>query len=162
MAEEERQTLSVLVENKAGVLAKIAGLFSGRGFNIASLSVGETEDPAVSRMTIEVEADRRTLEQAVKQLRKIIETIKVEDFADRPFVSSQLLLVKVSADAEDRTEIMNVVEVFNGKVVDLDHRSMTIRFVGETQFVDDVLDLLEPYGIKEVARTGSVALGRPN
>ncbi len=161
MASEKRQTLSVLVENKAGVLSKIAGLFSGRGFNIASLSVGETEDPKVSRMTIEVEADRRTLEQAVKQLRKIIETIKVEDFADRPYVSSQLLLVKVAATSEDRTEIMNVVEVFNGKVVDLDHRSMTIRFVGETQFVDDVLDLLEPYGIKEVARTGSVALGRP-
>ncbi len=160
MAQSKRQTLSVLVENKSGVLARIAGLFSGRGFNIASLSVGETENPDLSRMTIVVEADHRMLEQVVKQLRKIIETVKVEDFADRPFVSSELLMIKVAVSGAKRSEVMDVVEVFNGKVVDIDHNSLTIRFVGEPVLLDDVMEMLKPYGIKDVARTGSAALAR--
>lgn len=159
MAEENRQTLSVLVENKSGVLSRIAGLFSGRGFNIASLSVGETDDPDVSRMTIVVEGDRRTLEQVVKQLRKLIVTIKVENFASRDFVSSDLLLIKVAASPSKRGEIMDVVDVFDGKVVDMTHKYLTVRFVGKTSQINEVIDLLDSYGIKEMARTGTVALG---
>ncbi|MGM0380431.1 MAG: acetolactate synthase small subunit [bacterium] len=160
MGAKQTQTLSVLVENKSGVLARIAGLFSGRGFNIASLTVGETVDPEVSRMTVVVEADERTLEQAVKQLRKLIVTIKVEDFSDRDYVSSELLVAKVSAPPARRGEIFDIAEVFNGKVVDLDHDTATIRFVGEPDLINDALDMLEPYGVKETARTGSAALAR--
>lgn len=160
MDEHDRHTLSVLVENQSGVLARIAGLFSGRGFNIASLSVGETMDPDVSRMTIVVDEDQRTLEQVVKQLQKLVVTIKVDDFAGRSYVSSELLMVKVDARPSDRSEIMDVSDIFDGKVVDLDHSTMTIRFVGTEQQIEDVLELLRPYGIKEIARTGTVALGR--
>ncbi len=156
----KRQTLSVLVENRSGVLARVAGLFSGRGFNIASLTVGETEDPELSRMTIVVEADHRMLEQVVKQLRKIIETVKVEDFSCRPFVSSELLMVKVAATASQRSEVMDLVNIFNGKVVDIDTASLTIRFVGETVLLDDLVEVLRPYGLKELARTGTVAMAR--
>ncbi len=160
MDTEQRQTLSVLVENKSGVLSSIAGLFSGRGFNIASLTVGETVNPDISRMTIVVEGDYRTLEQVVKQLRKLIVTIKVEDFSDRAFISSELLMVKVSAPPARRSEIMDIVEVFSGKVVDITSDTLTIRFTGETSLVDDILEVLKPYGIKETARTGALALGR--
>ncbi len=159
MENDERQTLSVLVENKSGVLSRIAGLFSGRGFNIASLSVGETDDPDVSRMTIVVEADKRTLEQVVKQLRKLIVTIKVEDYSSHSFVSSELLLIKVAASPEKRGEIMDIVDVFDGKIVDMTHNYLTVRFVGKNSRINDVIDLLESYGIKEMARTGTVALG---
>jgi acetolactate synthase-1/3 small subunit len=160
MGNEQRQTLSVLVENKSGVLSSIAGLFSGRGFNIASLTVGETVNPDISRMTIVVEGDYRTLEQVVKQLRKLIVTIKVEDFSERAFISSELLMVKISAPPVKRSEIMDIVEVFSGKVVDITSDTLTIRFTGETALVDDVIEVLKPYGIKETARTGALALGR--
>lgn len=164
MADDDvkEHTLSVLVENQSGVLARIAGLFSGRGFNISSLSVGETTDPEVSRMTIVVEGDRRTLEQVVKQLRKLIVTIKVEDFADNRFVHSELLVIKVNCSRAERSEIMDVADVFDGKVVDITHDALTIRFVGSEQQIEDAIELLRPYGIKEVARTGSVALRREN
>ena len=160
MDDKETQILSVLVENKSGVLARIAGLFSGRGFNIASLTVGETVDPEVSRMTIVVEADKRTLEQAVKQLRKLIVTIKVEDFSDREYVSSELLVTKVTAPPARRGEVLEIADIFNGKVVDIDQNTVTIRFVGEEDLINDALEMLEPYGVKETARTGSAALAR--
>lgn len=161
MAEPDRYILSVLVENQSGVLARIAGLFSGRGYNIAALSVGETTDPEISRMTIVLdESDPRTLEQVVKQLQKLVVTIKVEDFEDRPYVHSELLLCKVTAKPSQRNEIMNLADVFNGKVVDLSNETMTLRFVGHNNAIKDVLELLRPYGIKEIARTGSVALSR--
>ncbi|MFB6355129.1 MAG: acetolactate synthase small subunit, partial [bacterium] len=124
------QTLSVLVENQPGVLARIAGLFSGRGFNIASLSVGETTDPDVSRMTIVVVGDDQTLEQIIKQLQKLVVTLKVEDFSDKEFVHSELAVIKVSCDPKERSEIMDISDVFNGQVVDITHESMTIRYVG--------------------------------
>ncbi|MFP4687609.1 MAG: acetolactate synthase small subunit [bacterium] len=160
MSNKQRQTLSALVENKSGVLSSIAGLFSGRGFNIASLTVGETVNPDISRMTIVVEGDHRTLEQVVKQLRKLVVTIKVEDFAGRPFISSELLMVKVSAPPAKRGEIMDIIKVFNGKVVDMTSNTLVIRFTGETDLIDDVIEVLKPYGIKETARTGALALGR--
>ena len=158
--EIEKHTLSVLVENQPGVLARIAGMFSGRGFNISSLSVGETMDPEVSRMTIVAEGDSRTLEQIIKQLRKLIITIKVEDFEEEEYVHSELLVIKVSSSRAERSEIMDLAGVFNGKVVDMSHDSITIRFVGKVDKIEDVIQLLRPYGVKEMARTGSVALRR--
>jgi len=158
--DEMRHTLSVLVENKTGVLARVAGLFSGRGFNIASLSVGETTDPEVSRMTVVVEGDYQTLEQCVKQLQKLVVTIKIEDFVDREFVSSELMVIKVDAGPSERSEVMDISSVFDGKVVDMSGESMTIRFVGSEDSINDVIELLSPYGIKQIARTGSVALAR--
>ncbi len=158
--ELEKHTLSVLVENQPGVLARIAGMFSGRGFNISSLSVGETADPAVSRMTIVVEGGSRTLEQIIKQLRKLIVTVKVEHFGDEDYVHSELLVLKVNSSREERSEIQDLASVFNGKVVDISHDSMTIRFVGKVDKIEDVIQLLRPYGVKEMARTGSVALRR--
>lgn len=160
MPEEERQTISVLVENKSGVLARIAGLFSGRGFNIASLSVGETNDPEISRMTIVVEEDPQTLEQVVKQLQKMVVTVKVEDFAERDVIGSELLLVKFRAPASDRSEIIDLINIFDGEVIDVSHSDMTVQFVGDEQTIEDALELIEPYGIKEVARTGTAALAR--
>jgi acetolactate synthase-1/3 small subunit len=124
------------------------------------LTVGETVNPDISRMTIVVEGDYRTLEQVVKQLRKLIVTIKVEDFSERAFISSELLMVKISAPPVKRSEIMDIVEVFSGKVVDITSDTLTIRFTGETALVDDVIEVLKPYGIKETARTGALALGR--
>ena len=158
--QEMRHTLSVLVENRAGVLTRVAGLFSGRGFNISSLSVGETTDPDVSRMTIVVEEDYQTLEQCVKQLQKLVVTIKVEDFVDRPYVHSELMVIKVDVGPEKRSEVMDISSVFDGRVVDINHDTMTIRFVGQGEVIDDIIELLRPYGIKEIARTGSVALAR--
>ncbi|MFB6345588.1 MAG: acetolactate synthase small subunit, partial [bacterium] len=139
-----------------------AGLFSGRGFNIASLSVGETVDPEISRMTIVVEEDPQTLEQVVKQLQKMVVTVKVEDFSSRDIVSSELLLVKFKATASDRSEIMDLVDVYDGDVIDITHSTMTAQFVGDESEIEDILDLLQPYGIKEVARTGTAALAQIN
>lgn len=160
--EEQRQTISVLVENRSGVLARIAGLFSGRGFNIASLTVGETVDPAISRMTVVVEEDPQTLEQVVKQLQKMVVTLKVEDFSDREVVGSELLLIKLRATSSDRSEIFGLIDVFNGEVIDVTHSVMTVRFVGQERELEEVLSLLEPYGIKEIARTGTAALAKIN
>lgn len=160
MSEQDKHTISVLVENQSGVLARIAGLFSGRGFNIASLSVGETVDPDVSRMTIVVDADAHTLEQVTKQLQKLVVTIKVDDFADRSIVSSELAMIKINARPSQRSEIMDLIDIFDSKIVDIDNSEMTIQFVGSEREIEDVIDLLDPYGIQEIARTGSVALAR--
>lgn len=160
MSEQKRQPISVLVENKSGVLARIAGLFSGRGFNIASLSVGETVDPDISRMTIVVEEDPQTLEQVVKQLQKMVVTVKVEDFSSRDIVNLELLLVKFKATSSDRSEVMDLVDVYDGDVVDITHSTITAQFVGDESEIEDILDLLQPYGIKEVARTGTAALAK--
>lgn len=158
MSEQQREVISVLVENKSGVLARIAGLFSGRGFNIASLSVGETVDPDISRMTIVVQEDPQTLEQVVKQLQKMVVTVKVEDFSSRKIVESELVMVKFRAPSSERSEIMDLIEIFDGDVLDVTHSVMTAQFLGNKEEIDDILDLLEPYGIKEIARTGTAAL----
>jgi acetolactate synthase-1/3 small subunit len=162
VSEEQREIISVLVENKSGVLARIAGLFSGRGFNIASLSVGETDDPEISRITIVVEEDPQTLEQVVKQLQKLVVTVKVEDFSTRDIVGSELVLVKFRATASDRSEVMELIDIYDGEVIDVTHSAMTAQFVGDEDEIEDVLELLEPYGIKEIARTGTAALAKIN
>ncbi len=155
-----RQTLSVLVENQFGVLARVAGLFSGRGFNIESLSVAETLDPTLSIMTIVTEGDEQILEQITKQLNKLIPVIKVVEMADRPHVERELVLVKVAAKPEHRAEILRMVEIFRGKVIDVSPKNYTIEITGDRDKIRAFLELLKPMGIKEIARTGLVAMTR--
>lgn len=155
-----KHTISVLVENKFGVLARISGLFSGRGFNIDSLAVGETQDPTVSRMTIVVQGDDLVLEQVVKQLNKLIEVIKVIDMKGKEKVERELVLIKVGSNAKTRPEIMQIVDIFRAKIVDVAHESMTIELTGDGSKIEGFFDLMKGFGIQEVARTGKVALLR--
>jgi acetolactate synthase-1/3 small subunit len=152
-------TISVLVENHFGVLAKISGLFSARGFNIMSLSVGTTDDPETSRMTIVVDADDKILEQVKKQLNKLIDTKKVIDLTGTPSVERELILVKVRKEARI-SEIMEMVDVFRGKIIDVSVDSVTVELTGSTPKIDAFIELVRPFGILETARTGRVALGR--
>ncbi len=155
-----KHVISVLVENKVGVLARITGLFSGRGFNIESLAVGETENMNISRMTIVVSGDESILEQVRKQLGKVIDTIKVTDFTGTEYVERDLMLIKVSAAPGKRNEIVELVDVFRGKIVDVGQKDMVIEISGPEDRLEAMLDLLRPYGIKEVARTGRIAMNR--
>ncbi|PLY01989.1 MAG: acetolactate synthase small subunit [Desulfuromonas sp.] len=155
-----KHTISVLVENEFGVLARISGLFSGRGFNIESLSVAPTHDPDISRMTIVTRGDDRILEQVTKQLNKLISTIKVVDFTDEEFVERELALIKVTAEAESRAEALRIVDIFRAKVVDVTPKTYTIEITGAPRKIDGILELLRPMGIKEVVRSGPVAIGR--
>jgi acetolactate synthase-1/3 small subunit len=155
-----KHTISVLVENKFGVLARISGLFSGRGFNIDSLAVGETQDPTVSRMTIVVQGDDLVLEQVVKQLNKLIDVIKVIDMKGKARVERELVLAKVAANAKARSEIMQIVDIFRAKIVDVSHEAMTIEITGDEAKINGFFDLMKTFGIQEVARTGKVALLR--
>lgn len=157
---EQLHILSVLVSNRPGVLARVAGLFSSRGYNILSLTVGETENPDVSRMTITVTGDEATLEQIRKQLGKVIDIIKVQDFSGRDFVQRDLLLVKVSVPAAKRGEIFELCEIFRGKIVDIGTRHVVIEMAGPESKIEAMLQLLKPYGIKEVARSGRIAMLR--
>jgi len=154
------RTLTVLVENSVGVLAKVAGLFSARGFNIKSLSVSETEDPTVSVMTIVVDEDERTAEQVRKQLSKLVETIKVKDITEVPKVERELALLRISISRERRREVIEIVEVFKAKVVDVAHISLVVEITGSSEKVNGFIELMKPYGILEMARTGKVALER--
>ena len=153
-------TINVLVENEFGVLARIAGLFSGRGFNIESLSVAETMDPKVSAMTIVTRGDDQVLEQITKQLNKLVCVIKVTDLLDKEYVAREMVLVKVAAKAENRAEILSITDIFRGKVVDVSPKSYTIEVTGDERKIMAFLELLRPMGIKEMARTGRVALVR--
>jgi len=155
-----RQVLNVLVENQFGVLARVAGLFSGRGFNIKSLSVAETPDPTLSIMTIVTEGDERILEQITKQLNKLIPVVKVIEVGKVPHVERELILVKVSANKENRAEILRVVEIFRGKVVDVTPRTYTIEMTGDEDKIRAFLELIKPMGIKEIVRTGTIAIQR--
>ena len=155
-----KHTISVLVENKFGVLARIAGLFSGRGFNIDSLAVGETMDPAISRMTIVVRGDDRILEQVNKQLNKQIDVIKVLDFSGKEFVDRELILLKVACTAKSRAEIMQVLEIFQGRIVGVSPTALTVEIVGDSPKIEAFLAMVKPYGIREIARTGKVAIER--
>ncbi|HUX02853.1 MAG: acetolactate synthase small subunit [Phycisphaerae bacterium] len=155
-----RHIISAIVENKPGVLAHIAGLFAGRGFNIDSLAVGETEDPARSRMTVVVRGDDAVLEQVRKQLGKIIDVIKVNDFAGGDIVERDLALIKVAVRPEKRGEVFEVASVFRGKVVDIGPKHLTIELAGPEKKIEAFIDLLKPYGIKELVRTGRIAIGR--
>jgi acetolactate synthase-1/3 small subunit len=153
-------TLSVLVENKPGVLARIAGLFSRRGFNIDSLAVGPTEHPEVSRMTIVVNVESSPLEQVTKQLNKLIEVIKIVELEDRESVERELLLVKVRATAETRGQVLDAVQLFKAKVVDVTVDTVTIEVTGNADKLSDVLQVLAPFGIRELVQSGMVAIGR--
>ncbi|MDN3515844.1 MAG: acetolactate synthase small subunit [Candidatus Brocadia sp.] len=155
-----RHVISLLVENKVGVLARITNLISGRGFNIDSLAVGETENPALSRMTIIVRGDDAILEQVRKQLGKIIDIIKVIDFTNEEFVERDLMLLKVNVPAGKRGEIIEIVEIFRGKIIDVSPRDLVIELAGAEDKIEAMVNLLRPYGIKELVRTGSIAIGR--
>lgn len=156
-----KHTLAVLVENHAGVLSKVSGLFSRRGFNIDSLAVGITEDPKVSRMTIVVDGDEYVIEQVSKQLNKLIDVIKVTDISTDSVVR-ELALIKVNASANNRNEIIQVVNIFRAKVVDINKASLTIEITGEGQKIAALEDMLQPFGIQEMVRTGAVAIERGN
>jgi acetolactate synthase-1/3 small subunit len=155
-----RHTISVLVENEFGVLARISGLFSGRGFNIESLSVAPTMEAGISRMTLVTSGDDRVLEQINKQLNKLISTIKVVDFTGEEYVERELALIKVSAEAESRAEALRIVDIFRAKVVDVTTKSYTIEMTGAPGKINALLELLRPMGIKEVVRSGPVVIGR--
>jgi len=155
-----KHTISVLVENKFGVLARVASMFSAKGYNIESLSVGETVDPDVSRMTIVVTGDDTILEQIIKQLRRLIDVIKVSDLTQVGFIDREMVLIKVRAEQTARSEIINIVDIFRGKIVDVSPKNYTVEVTGDRGKIDAMISLLEPFGIKEVARTGKVAMAR--
>jgi len=155
-----QHTISVLVSNKFGVLARVAGLFSGRGFNIDSLSVAETHDPLVSRMTIVTRGDDRIIEQITKQLNKLIDVIKVSDFTESPYVERELALIKVQVTKETRAELLGVVDIFRCKVVDVSPKTYTIEVTGDSQKLKAIIEILRPLGLKDVVRTGRIAVPR--
>jgi len=155
-----KHTLSVLVENKPGVLARIAGLFSRRGFNIDSLAVGPTEHPEVSRMTIVVNVEESPLEQVTKQLNKLIEVIKIVELDGSSSITRELMLVKVKAEAHTRGAVLDAVQLFRAKVVDVAPDAVTIQVTGNADKLGDFLRVLEPFGIRELVQSGMVAIGR--
>src|SRR5437016_3838295 len=155
-----RHTLSVLVENKFGVLTRISGLFSGRGFNIDTLNVAPTQDPTMSRMTIVVKGDDSVLEQVTKQLNKLVEVIKVQDFRDGEYVDRELVLMKVNSDTKTRPEIMQICDIFRAKIVDVAHKTLTIEITGDESKVNAFLELMDSFGVRDITRTGKVAMPR--
>lgn len=155
-----KSILSVLVENRAGTLSRVSGLFSRRGYNIDSLTVGETENPAVSRMTIAVSGDESVLEQIVKQLSKLVDVIAIRELDSAKSISREIMLVKVRANEQTRSAIVEVAAIFRSRVIDISPITITIEATGSSEKLDGLLQLLEPYGIIEMARTGSVALER--
>ena len=154
-----RHTISVLVENKFGVLARVASLFSARGFNIDSLAVGETEDPTISRMTIVVRGDERTLEQIKKQLNKLIDVIKVYDFLGKTFIDRELILIKVNVTPATRKDIIKTVESTGGAIANAGSKSLTIEAIGDQTKIKTLVELLKPFGVRELVRTGRIAIG---
>ena len=155
-----RHTISVLVENEFGVLSRVAGLFSGRGFNIESLSVAETLDPTVSRITLVTRGDDQVLVQIERQLNKLINVIKVIDFTETEHVERELVLLKVAADERSRSELINIVDIFRGKIIDVSRRSYVVEVTGTEDKINALIELLKPIGIKEIVRTGKVAMFR--
>ena len=155
-----RHTISVLVENEFGVLSRVAGLFSGRAFNIESLSVAETLDPTVSRITLVTHGDDQVLEQIEKQLNKLVPVIKVTDFANTAHVERELVLIKVAANETSRSELLNIVDIFRAKIVDVSRRTFIVEATGAEEKVNALIELLQPIGIKEIVRTGRAAMLR--
>ena len=158
---QKAHIISVTVENRFGVLARISGLFSARGYNIDSLCVAETEDPTVSRMTIVVRGDEKILEQIYKQLNKLIDVIKVQDLTKEEHIERELALIKVNTDNfNERQEVMQLVNIFRAKIVDVGKKTLTIEISGSNSKIRAMLDLLKGFGIKEVIRTGRIAISR--
>jgi acetolactate synthase-1/3 small subunit len=155
-----RHTISVLVRNEFGVLSRVAGMFSGRGYNIDSLNVAPTLDPEVSHVTLVTHGDDDTIEQITKQLHKLIDVIKVTDFLDRPFVGRELAMLKVAPTPEQRAEVLRISEIFRGKIVDVSAKSFVIEVTGGQEKIDAIQRLLEPLGLRELVRTGPLAVAR--
>ncbi|MBI3028984.1 MAG: acetolactate synthase small subunit [Candidatus Rokubacteria bacterium] len=158
--EPQKHTIAVLVENRFGVLSRVAGLFSARGYNIESLSVGETLDPTVSRMTLVVRGDAFVIEQVIKQLHKLIDVIKVTDLTEENHVEREMILVKVNAEPTSRAEILRIADIFRAKVVDVTPATYTLEATGDESKVTAIVELLRPFGIQELVRTGKVAIAR--
>ncbi|MBI2162099.1 MAG: acetolactate synthase small subunit [Candidatus Rokubacteria bacterium] len=159
-SEPRKHTIAIQVENKFGVLSRVAGLFSARGYNIESLSVGETLDATVSRMTIVVRGDEFIIEQVMKQLHKLIDVIKVTDLTDESHVERELVLIRVNAEPQHRAEIMRTADIFRAKIVDVTPQSFTIEATGDEGKLGALIELLRPMGIQELVRTGKVAIAR--
>ncbi len=155
-----KHIISVLVENKFGVLSRVSGLFSGRGFNIETISVGPTLDPSISQMTIVTTGDERILEQIIKQLNKLIDVIKVNDLADKEYVEREMCLVKINAQPEHRAEALRIADIFRARVVDSSIKTYTFQVTGDEKKIEAFIELLRPIGIKEIVRTGKVAMPR--
>jgi len=155
-----KHTIAVLVENKFGVLSRVAGLFSARGYNIEAMSVGETLDSSVSRMTLVVRGDELVLEQVVKQLHKLIDVIKVTDLTEEDHVERELVLMRVNAEPQHRAEILRTADIFRAKVVDVTSSTLTLEVTGDESKLDAIIELLRPMGIQELVRTGKVAIAR--
>jgi len=155
-----RHVISVLVDNQPGVLSRVSGLFSGRGFNIESLNVAETLDPSISRMTLVTRGNDQIIEQIIKQLNKLVNVIKVFDLTGSDYVDREMALIKVNANASSRAEVLRIVEIFRGRVVDVSPKSYTLEITGDDKKMRAAIDLLAPFGIMEIVRTGTVALGR--
>lgn len=156
----KKHTIAVIVENRPGVLFRVAGLFSRRGFNIDSLAVGTTEDPELSRMTIVVEADDETLEQIIKQLYKLIDVLKVYELSNIEAVDRELVLIKVAASENTRHEIMQIVDIFRARIVDLGENAVIVEATGDSKKIDALEEMFKKFGIREVVRTGKIALAR--
>jgi len=153
-------TISIIVENEFGVLSRIAGLFSGRGFNIESLSVATTLDPSISRITLQTRGDDAVVEQITKQLHKLVTVVEVVEMAEADHVERELCLIKVKADSATRSEVLNIVNIFRAKVVDVGPTECIVEIIGDDAKINAIVTLLEPIGIKEIARTGKAALFR--
>ena len=150
----------MVVENKFGVLTRIAGLFSGRGYNIDTLNVGPTQDPKTSRMTVVTRGDDATLEQIVKQLNKLVDVLKVQDFREGEYIDRELVLVKVGVDSKTRAEVMQITDIFRAKIVDVQPKTLTIEITGNESKIEKFLELMRTFGIVDLTRTGKVALPR--
>jgi len=157
---EKKHLLSILVDNEPGVLSRITGLFSGRGYNIESLSVAETVDPGISRITMVTKGSPMIIEQIQKQLNKLINVLKVIDLTGTQYVQREMALIKVNARADHRAEILRITDIFRGQVVDVGMEHFTLKIEGDAEKIEAVLNLLKPFGIREIARTGCVALPR--
>ena len=155
-----RHTISILMENTFGVLTRVAGMFSGRGYNIDSLNVAPTHDPNVSRMTIVTRGDDAAVEQIVRQLNKLVNVLEVTDFRDYEYIDRELVLVKVKVDGKRRSEVMQITDIFRTKIVDVQPKSMTIEVTGNETKVTKFIELMENFGVLELTRTGKVALSR--
>jgi len=155
-----RHIISALVENKSGVLARMVTLFAARGFNIDSLTVGETDDPSVSRMTIVVRGDEKILEQIEKQLNKLIDVIKVYEYSGAEHIERDLVLMRVKADKSNRSEILQIVDILHGTIVDVSQESVIIEVTGDERKIQAFINMLKPFGIKEMVRTGVIAIAR--
>ncbi|MFA7693731.1 MAG: acetolactate synthase small subunit [Candidatus Hydrogenedentes bacterium] len=157
---DKKHMISVLVANQFGVLARVSGMFSARGYNISSLCVGETEDPTVSRMTVTVRGDDNVLAQIIQQLNKLVDVMRVEDLTNRSFVERELVMIRVNADQKRRSEVLEIAEIFRGKIVDLDNSTMTVEVTGAHAKVKAFIDMMRSFGIIEMVRTGEIAIAR--